>query len=525
MLGAPLRAQVPGAPTGAAATPVALAELVTARFASGSPEAFAAVYPFADGRAYVTDAARRGLPRVPGLARVAWADSARAVLVLSGYVAAGEAGSETIRTRAFANAYEATRGPGGWALARRLPLDAENRIRAHRLGVDLAPGRGVRVVDTLDVAVGAAHGFLARLHHRAVVGAARLDGRPVEHAFAGGLLWVQAPARPFSQIVLEYALGVPAETRSNGGSFTPESGVLRDQDFGHPVFNYRSASDQAAITVTVRAPAAYHVTTSVPQTAQVEGGTRVARGRADQPTPAVTLAYDRAWAPYAEQVGRLRFEAFVAPDFAPGRDTLVGAFRRTVALLGAQFGEPRAAYFAVAQRRAAPWSGWTYLSNNTVVAGRGGGPITSAGPFRQRPDRVRARRRRRGDGLPPPAGRRGVQRRRFGPPRPRRRACHPRGRAPARASGVRRAPGREPRSARRRRRRADPVRHPQHAAARGPRDAVRVPGPHDGRLGAVEREPHGVAADPRAPPAGGRLTRPDRGPQGRCSASAIRHTG
>lgn len=104
----------------------ALADLVMERFARGSPAAFDSVYPFVEGRSYVADAARRKVDRHPGLARVVQADSTRAVLLLSGYVAAEGPGSETVRTRAFADFYEATRTGGVWSLSRRLPLDAEN---------------------------------------------------------------------------------------------------------------------------------------------------------------------------------------------------------------------------------------------------------------------------------------------------------------------------------------------------------------------------------------------------------------
>lgn len=377
----PAPAQAPG-PVPSARTPEALAALVVRRFAEGPAAAFDSVFPVESGRAQVADAARRNVARHPGLARVVSAEGDRAVLVLSGYVDAVHSGNETLLTRAFADFYEAERDArGGWAITRRLPLDAGNRILAHRLGVDIVPGEGVRVVDTLEVAVSGGNGFAARLNHQARLASVRVGGRPAEHAFAAGLLWVAVPDGERRRIEVAYALDVPHDPDSWSGYFLPASGFVRDQFLWHPVLNYTTPADHAEFSVTARAPADVYLSTSVEQTSRVEGGVRLATGRSGRPTPAVTVLYDREWRPYAVRAGEVRFEAFVAPGFLPARGELEAAFRRAHGSIRRRFGEPPGRYFAVAQRRESGSSGWHLLSNATMVAGANAGATSSPGPF------------------------------------------------------------------------------------------------------------------------------------------------
>ncbi|HWZ57507.1 MAG TPA: hypothetical protein VNW46_00925, partial [Gemmatimonadaceae bacterium] len=143
-----LRAQAP--------TPDSLARLVVHRFATATPQAFDSVDPDPLGRAVVETAVDRHFVRAPGLARVLVAGPDRAVLLLTAIVrepgtASGleAGGDQTNRVRRFSGLYEAVRTGGTWALARQIPFDSTNEIRAQTIHVALTPGGLSRIRDTL----------------------------------------------------------------------------------------------------------------------------------------------------------------------------------------------------------------------------------------------------------------------------------------------------------------------------------------------------------------------------------------
>jgi len=208
------------APSGAS-TPEALATLVMQKFSSGTPQEFAAIYPDSAGRVFMRDA--RGT-RTTEIANVIWKTRHRAVLLLGGVVkAAGgargaSAGSnETNGARHFSGFYEAVDSNGTWRITHKIPFDSANHIRSQSLHVEVTPATGLRVVDTLGVIVGAEHGFAVRLNNAVQLGDVMIDGRPVDHVFGGGVLWMKAPKKSRASLVLTYALeasrsGRPADT-------------------------------------------------------------------------------------------------------------------------------------------------------------------------------------------------------------------------------------------------------------------------------------------------------------------------
>ena len=377
-LASPVYGQAPG--------PQALATEVLHRFARGTPAAFDSVYPDAGGRALVRRAAERGWTRRPDVARVVWSGPGRAVVLLGGVVLVpSNAGDQTNASRPFSGLYEAADSGGAWRLLRRLPLDSANLITSQALTVRLRPGAGVSVVDTLTVRVGARHGLAVRLNHRAVLGGVRVDGRPAEHAFGGGVLWVSVPARAAPRrLVLSYGLAVDGDTaETRAGSFRPAYGHLGFEYVWHPFFDYASTGDVADFRVAVRAPAAFHVATGFPQTSTVRGGVRTVLARSEQPTGRAALVYDREWSPRSVRVGDARFETFTTADFRPSPDSLAAGFARVYRVLQGRFGAPPARYYAVAQARGfrteGGSEGFYNRLNGLVLAGRTGGELATGG--------------------------------------------------------------------------------------------------------------------------------------------------
>jgi hypothetical protein len=373
----PLSAQAP--------SPDSLAALVMRAFSSGTPEEFAAVYPDSEGRVFMREA--RGIRRTE-LAQVVWRGGRRAVLLLGGVVraregggrGAGAGGNETNGARHFSGFYEATESGGRWTLTRQIPLDSESHIRAQRLHVDVTPASGIHVVDTLEIAVGLGHGFAARLNNAAHLDSVRVDGRPAEHAFGGGVLWVRVPPTPRARLVLSYSLEASRGGNSASGSDTtaaaaPAYGAFHNTDVWHPFFDYLSANDLAQLTATVRIPAEYYLTTTVPQVDTVRDGVRTVYARSADEQFLLALIYDRDWRPRTTDFGTFRFESFTGPTFRHSHDSLAAATKRVYDVLAPRFGEPHfpARYLAAVQDRALGAGGFSVRMNNAAISGGGGG--------------------------------------------------------------------------------------------------------------------------------------------------------
>ncbi len=364
-----------------AETPAALAELVVGRFAAGTQEAFDSVYPGERGRALVAFARRNAGERRPGDAVVIASSEDRAVLLLSGWVAFGNSGSETTVARDFSGLYEARRADGSWRLGPRIAIDSVNRIREQALGVRIHPGRGLDVRDTLTVDVRDPNGFWVYLNHVADIRDVRVDGKRAEHRFGGGLLWVRAPAGDGRRLALDYVLDMRRDsaTNANSGRFEDAAGHARNQYWWHPFYDFHSVGDLADFRLTARVPRAYHVATSLEQTDTVVGADRIVTGRSSQPTFALTLMYDRDWRPVRTRVGSMRVEIFATPDFQPTAARIVATISHAYETLLPAFGEPGGRYLAVAQARARGGQGWAFRSNDLIVAGAGGGLFDRGG--------------------------------------------------------------------------------------------------------------------------------------------------
>lgn len=385
---APAAAQEP-VPAIAAPTPEALAALVLDRLVSGSPEAYAEVVPFES--ALKAQAASwevpievdppvvlRRYPAVPGEGA-----PDRALLLLGAWPAVGNRGDETVVGRTFSGLYLARRDPDGWRLTDAFPPDAGNRILAHRLAVTLDPSFGLVVVDTMKVAVEGSHGFGAHLNRSAEITSATVDGRPAEHAFAGGYLWVDAPSMDSAALVLAYRLPVAADTLggANSGRFAPDVGHVRNQYFWHPFYDFGSGRDRASFRITVRAPAAVRVITDLPQTETVVGDERIVRAASTRPTFASTLIYDADLETTTARIGELTAALYMTRDADPSADSVMATIRRVHRVLADRFGPPRSRHVVVAQTRLRGGGGWQFRSNDLIAAGARPGRVSRGGPY------------------------------------------------------------------------------------------------------------------------------------------------
>ena len=369
--GRDVSAQSVGAPT-----PDSLARLLSARFAGPSAAAFDSVYGDPLGRRIMRTAVERSSARDGGSTRVLWAFGDRAVLLFTPTVHLGHGhgistgGDETNQVRRAAGFYEALRSDGSWQLGRQLPFDSANFIHAQRIHVALDPGHESHIIDTLDVTVGGPYGLALRLNNQARLETLQLNGREVEHQLAGGVLWIATRPMQRGALVLRYTIADDERPAADSAT-APAFGALENTDAWLPFFNYDSENGFAALAVTATIPAAYQLTTSVPQTESVVSGTRTVRGESIHPQFILSLMYDKEWVPKVTQIGDLRFETFVTPRFHFSHDSLATLVAREYRLLTQRFGEPQAPshYLAVVENRVLHGAGFTVRMNNAVVAG------------------------------------------------------------------------------------------------------------------------------------------------------------
>jgi hypothetical protein len=366
----PVASVVSGAPS-----PDSLGKSVLSRFATGTQASFDSIFPDRLGRGVVYSASQKHLVRRGELERVVWTDGRRAVLLLTGSIrpnrqgdssAAGvDAGSdETNRVLRFSGLYEAAMSGGQWELGRRIPFDTANFIRAQDIHVALTPGRGIVVTDTLTVDVGSPYGFIARLNNAVKFTDVQLDGKTVAPLVGGGMFRIAMARRRHARLVMRYTL---ADDRGKTAY-----GAYYNSDVWHPYFTHESGRDLALITVTAQLPAAYRLSTSLPQTESVRGHVRTVIGRSMHPQFSLALVYNRNWSVLSSALpDGTRFESFLSPNFGFSRDTLEKVIARVYRVIGGRFGEPESPshYVAVVEDELITDDGIAARMDNAVISG------------------------------------------------------------------------------------------------------------------------------------------------------------
>ena len=356
-----------------APTPDSLAARFLHDFATGTPDEFDRVDPDPDSRTVMHGAVKRKQTRTGDVGRVVWRDGHHAVLLLTGTVKADNGGDEANIVRHFSGLYDAQEDAGGWRIVAQLPIDTLNHIHAQTLHVDLTPWRGMTVVDTLGVEVGSPYGLAMRLNNDVKLSRVRLDGDSTAWAFGGGVLWLEASPRAHGQVVLEYTLrdaSAPAPDSTGKTTDTlPTFGAFHNTDDWHPLFGYNSANDMGDFAITVQVPAAYRLTTTLPQTESVSNGVRTIVAKSNYPAWLLSLIYDKDWRPQASDVDGVRFETFTEPAYHFSHDSLAAALRRIDHILGGRFGGPTPPYIALVEDRAIGPRGFAVRMTDAVISG------------------------------------------------------------------------------------------------------------------------------------------------------------
>lgn len=305
----------------------------------------------------------------------------RAYVMLTVVPRLGNSGDETIIARAFSGIYSCHGNSDGWKIVEKLEPGRKNKVLAHDLKVQVLPGEGLEVVDQLRLSVQEDYGFAVHLNHQAQISDVRDgQGRNVRYLFGGGLLWVDLPPGS-SQCKIAYHLPVESFKNSNSGHFSLESGHVRNQFYWHPFFDFQSPNGLADFQIEATIPAQYQLVTSLPQEDRVSGNLRRVRGSSELPTAALALIYDQDWKVTQAQAGGLSVKLYASDDFEPAAAVLIPSIEKSYRLLSQRFGDPISSYLGIVQARSRGGNGWNNRTNNIVVAGRNGGPLTREKPF------------------------------------------------------------------------------------------------------------------------------------------------
>jgi Peptidase family M1 domain len=360
-------------------TPEALAQLVLQRFATGSQEEFNAVDPDPASRGVIARAIREKAVRKPNLGKVVFSDANRAVLLLTGTVVNANSADETVQSRHFSGFYEATRSSDGWSISRQLAFDADNHIASHSIQAAITPGSRIDAEDTMGIIANGQYGFAVRLNDQAQIHEVKLNGKSVAYLFGGGVFWVKAPQNASAKLRLRFTVPESHPTpkkQSNtetAPNAAPEFGSFLNAAFWAPLFDVDSANGTCPISIVVRIPAAYYLTTSVPQTETIKGSTRIVRGHTSEPEFILSLIYDRGWHPTFAKTGNFQFGTFLTPDFRWTPQVMEKQVGEVDEMLTSRFGPPQSNYLAVAEERDIGPSGFRFRTNDLVVSGQGGG--------------------------------------------------------------------------------------------------------------------------------------------------------
>src|SRR5205085_8322273 len=138
----------------------------------------------------------------------------------------------------------------------------------------------------------------------------QLDGKPVEYAFGGGVLWVRAPVSQDSRLVLAYSLQNSTSARDTSSTM-PAFGAFHNTDVWHPFFHYLSANDLAQITAIVRIPAEDRLTTTIPQTNTDRGDVRTVTAQNSSDMSLLAMISHRDRQPMTASFGSILVKSFL----------------------------------------------------------------------------------------------------------------------------------------------------------------------------------------------------------------------
>lgn len=338
-------------------------------FVKNDTTRFNQLMPLEEIQGYYAELVHKNINRKAGAHKLLRVYANSAFVLLTGLPTFGNSGDETNSALHYSGIYLLKKNGTNWQITDRIAFDRFNQIISQHIGLEVKPGAGMAVNDTLTINVKDKNGFAIRLNHRAGLSVVLLNGKKIPYSFDGGLLWVAAPLKQQQKLLLRYSLQVESDAKNvNSGYFGAIYGHVRNQYCWHPFFSYSSPNDRAEFVVHCNLPADYPLSTSLPQTDRISGKLRFIEARSENPTFALSLYYDKEWQVNQQQKGKTNLIIYATKDFELARDTLYRYFSETSDVLSERFGPARSTYLGIVQDRSGGGNGWKNRSNNTIIS-------------------------------------------------------------------------------------------------------------------------------------------------------------
>lgn len=346
-------------------------------FESGTIEDIKLNFPLVEQQGIILAMQKGKYQRKKGQSQIVKVYRDSALVLLTGTFVIGNSGDETDYSNIYSGIYVFKPVKGTWVMTSKLPVDRLNHLKAHRIGLKIAPVDGtIAVRDTMEILTREKYGFLLALNHRAKIENVQLNRKKAHFVFDGGILWVKSSAGMKEQLILAYTLKVDNDPKNeNSGYFDSNFGHVREQFYWHPFFNFSSSNDLADFQLRASIPSAYHITTGLRQTDRIVDDQRIITAKSPYATFALSLYYDKEWEVKTLDKGNYKFQIFGNKTFKPTPDTLYQSFSKTNDLLIEKFGKPQGNYLCIVQNRSKDFPIWLNRSNDMIVAGNHGGFI------------------------------------------------------------------------------------------------------------------------------------------------------
>lgn len=355
--------------------------LIDSAFQKGEIESFNRFFTLEKTQNFYKTLIEKKFIRKAGAHKIVKFDNESAFVFLSGTALYGNSGDETNFSTKYSGIYKFKKNKDSWKVVDQIPIDRLNKIHKQSIKIDVQPGRGIKVSDTLTIDVKDQIGFLAKFNHKALLSDVLLNGQKVEYLFDGGLLWVDIKQNQGQQLIINYTLLVEKDEKDrNSGYFGDTFGHLRNQYYWHPFFSYSSANDRADFTVHCSIPKEYGLSTSLPQEEKIIGDFNIIQAKSSGPTFALCIYYDLDWAVKKFKKDKIDVVIYATKEFEPSAEKLYDEYSKTYDNLKNYFGKPTGDFFGIVQDRSSGGNGWKNRSNSTIIASEKGSYLITDHP-------------------------------------------------------------------------------------------------------------------------------------------------
>ena len=340
---------------------------------TGSLEEMLNTFPEGEHTDLLKELVKKKIDHKAGSYKILTFSKDSALVLLTARVYIGNSGDETYYSSMYSGVYVFKPVDNKWTITGKLPVDRVNQITNQNIRARIDPEkRTMTVEDRLTLNTRESYGFLMLLNHRAEVKKVQLNKKDVDFVCDGGVLWVNTGKQEKQSVDLFYSIAVDTGIDKNSGFFSDSVGHVRNQFFWHPFFGFSSENDRCSFDAEISIPAAYLVSTSLPQKDAVEGEIRTVSGHSSHPTFGLSVYYDKDWSQHKYKSDNYILDLLWNDSFRPVHGEFFKLFKKDFDVFVRRFGKPLGGYLGVVQDRSSGGNGWKNRANDLIVAAEQG---------------------------------------------------------------------------------------------------------------------------------------------------------